>query len=656
MHQRPRSSARLAWATVLAAPSVSSPAFAQCETGALPAPPPSSGDQIGTGVALSGDWACVTAALANGNTGRAWVFQRSGGAWGMPAAITPIDLQPGDFFGICAAMDGEALAVGANWHDTGTHFLNDEGAVYMYRRSGGAWMLEDKLLSNANGMNFSQEFGTSVDIDGDVLVVGATKDDQITVAGAVYVFRYVGGAWTLEDRLVPSGLAQGALLGMDVAVDGDVIVASTRNDPTNALTNSGVIYVWRNVGGIWQEQGELRGSEASDGDRFGHALDLADDRILAGAYLNPLPPPSTMIAGAVYAFDFIGSAWSQTDMFRTPIALSNGSDGIGRSIDIEGDLALVGAQTASSPVVPFATGFGLLYRHDGQNWEHQGTLAPLAGPLALAGASVDLDGDQAILGAPGESTIASFGGAAFSFGTDTADTPFGVDPSASTIEFTFTIPGFGTVTETVDASGFFDTVISGDCVDPTQIQVLDFRLATVDPQVTVTLGPFSVTATDVAVVMSRGPGGPGSPAMLGPAGAFTQTVDVEWRGTVEYDVLGLNGTYDLSTEPPEPLDVVGVLTSGGASHLSVDIDIDDVIDIGLGALNPTMGALGDVEAPEIGACYPDCDGNGSLDIFDFLCFQDAFVQMDPYADCDGTGAFDIFDFLCFQDAFVVGCP
>jgi hypothetical protein len=59
------------------------------------------------------------------------------------------------------------------------------------------------------------------------------------------------------------------------------------------------------------------------------------------------------------------------------------------------------------------------------------------------------------------------------------------------------------------------------------------------------------------------------------------------------------------------------------------------------------------EAP---GCYPDCDGNNTLDVFDFLCFQDAFVAMDPYADCDGNSTFDVFDFLCFQDAFVVGCP
>jgi hypothetical protein len=54
-------------------------------------------------------------------------------------------------------------------------------------------------------------------------------------------------------------------------------------------------------------------------------------------------------------------------------------------------------------------------------------------------------------------------------------------------------------------------------------------------------------------------------------------------------------------------------------------------------------------------CYPDCDGSGTLDVFDFLCFQDLFVAGDPSADCDGSGNLDVFDFLCFQDAFVAGC-
>jgi len=74
------------------------------------------------------------------------------------------------------------------------------------------------------------------------------------------------------------------------------------------------------------------------------------------------------------------------------------------------------------------------------------------------------------------------------------------------------------------------------------------------------------------------------------------------------------------------------------------------------------GAVGEIfDADDLSyapdeSCYPDCTGEGTLDIFDFLCFQDAFVQMAPYADCTGEGTYDIFDFLCFQDAFVTGCP
>ncbi len=59
-------------------------------------------------------------------------------------------------------------------------------------------------------------------------------------------------------------------------------------------------------------------------------------------------------------------------------------------------------------------------------------------------------------------------------------------------------------------------------------------------------------------------------------------------------------------------------------------------------------------------CYADCDLNGALDIFDFLCFGNAFATNDPYAcDCDtatGPNTCDIFDFLCFGNAFSVGCP
>ena len=55
-------------------------------------------------------------------------------------------------------------------------------------------------------------------------------------------------------------------------------------------------------------------------------------------------------------------------------------------------------------------------------------------------------------------------------------------------------------------------------------------------------------------------------------------------------------------------------------------------------------------------CYPDCDESGALDIFDFLCFQNAFASGAEDADCDGSGTLDFFDLLCFQNLFVGECP
>ncbi|OAB63265.1 hypothetical protein AY599_20820 [Leptolyngbya valderiana BDU 20041] len=55
------------------------------------------------------------------------------------------------------------------------------------------------------------------------------------------------------------------------------------------------------------------------------------------------------------------------------------------------------------------------------------------------------------------------------------------------------------------------------------------------------------------------------------------------------------------------------------------------------------------------ACRADCDGNGELNIFDFLCFQNLFASGDLAADFDGDGRLTIFDFLEFQNAFDIGC-
>ncbi|MCA9278609.1 MAG: hypothetical protein R3B58_03430 [Phycisphaerales bacterium] len=56
------------------------------------------------------------------------------------------------------------------------------------------------------------------------------------------------------------------------------------------------------------------------------------------------------------------------------------------------------------------------------------------------------------------------------------------------------------------------------------------------------------------------------------------------------------------------------------------------------------------------ACYPDCDNTGTLNIFDYICFGNAYTSGEQYADCNGDGQFNVFDYICFGNAYAAGCP
>ena len=71
-------------------------------------------------------------------------------------------------------------------------------------------------------------------------------------------------------------------------------------------------------------------------------------------------------------------------------------------------------------------------------------------------------------------------------------------------------------------------------------------------------------------------------------------------------------------------------------------------------LSPILGYAPRLELTVIRYDDADLNGDGVLNIFDFLAFQNAFDAGDPLADFDGNCTLDIFDFLAFQNAFDAG--
>jgi probable HAF family extracellular repeat protein len=108
--------------------------------------------------------------------------------------------------------------------------------------------------------------------------------------------------------------------------------------------------------------------------------------------------------------------------------------------------------------------------------------------------------------------------------------------------------------------------------------------------------------------------------------------------------------YDLN-DLVDPID--GVLYLDDAVSITEDGRI-----LAQGMVDDTPGFMKKaivVLTPE-GGCPADINGDGELNILDFVEFQNLFVAGDPAADCDASGELNILDFVCFQGLFQAGCP
>ena len=202
----------------------------------------------GGGVAVSADTVVIGARKAdntiNGttttNSGKVYIYGRNDAgtpsdlgddSWFIKQELVPEDLSDGDYFGHAVAMDGDKLVVGA-FHPTEICCPNTElgdgfGVAYVYRRivteNSDSWELEQKLTPGSDGGQ-NDRFGWSVDIEGDIIAIGARSydDNGLVDRGAVYVFRFDGNQWQDPQRLV--GSADGDNFGYDVDVaEGQIV-------------------------------------------------------------------------------------------------------------------------------------------------------------------------------------------------------------------------------------------------------------------------------------------------------------------------------------------------------------------------------------------------------------------------------------------------
>ena len=146
--------------------------------------------------------------------------------------MTALDGAANDQFGYSVAISGETIIVGASLDDVGANA--DQGSAYIFVRTGTNWTQQAQL--NGAGGGAGDSFGYSVGIDGDTAIIGAAFDDFGVNAdqGSAYIFERSGTTWTQKQQLIDSSGAAGDKFGGSVAVSGDKVIVGAPFSDTSA--------------------------------------------------------------------------------------------------------------------------------------------------------------------------------------------------------------------------------------------------------------------------------------------------------------------------------------------------------------------------------------------------------------------------------------
>jgi len=368
-----------------------------------------------------------------------------------------------DFFGAPVAVSGDTVVVGTPYEDSNATGVNGDqnnnlapssGAVYVFVRSGTTWSQQAYL--KASNAQADDDFGTSVAISGDTVVVGAQGEDSAATgvdgdqgdnfstganSGAAYVFTRNGTTWSQQAYLKASNTGISDSFGRSVAVSGDTIVVGADGEDSaatgvdgsqgdNSAIDSGAAYVFTRNSGNWSQQAYLKASNTGAADRFGNSIALSGDTIVVGACNEDSNATgvdgdqndnSKTYSGAAYVFARRGGTWSQQAYLKA--SNTDAEDFFGWSVSVSGDLFVVGAYLEDSNATGvngdqgnnFATNSGAAYAFtlNGDTWSQQAYLkASNTDGGDSFGQSVAVSGNTVVVGAIGEENTA---GAAYVF-------------------------------------------------------------------------------------------------------------------------------------------------------------------------------------------------------------------------------------------------
>ncbi len=258
------------------------------------AAPATQNASLGSGVAIDGN-VIAAAAPAEGSSpgvggyGAVYLFDRTGDpVRNQKARLLAADGAAGDGLGEgnSLAIQGDLVVAGSKTKPASGVGVVNRGAAYTFdATTTGNGTSTDKLLAS-DGTALDQ-FGFSVDIDGETIVVGANRDSFLgrNYVGSAYTFASTG-EHEQTGKLVTSDGISGDRVGWDVAVGGaEIAVAADLDDhATSTTTDEGSVYLFERSSPLGErsEKSRITHPLPERSDYFGSAVDMDGTTLIVG--------------------------------------------------------------------------------------------------------------------------------------------------------------------------------------------------------------------------------------------------------------------------------------------------------------------------------------------------------------------------------------
>ncbi len=372
---------------------------------------------FGNAVAIDGDYAVVGSNGYNANQGCAYVLYNDGTKWDTVAFLTASDGELSDKFGYSVGISGDYVVIGANADDdNGT----SSGSAYIFEKPAGGWYntTETAKLTPSDGAQ-ADNFGMSVSISGDYVLVGAPfDDDDGSSSGSAYIFEKPASGWTNINetaKLTASDAAEGDRFGFSISISADNIIIGAYENNNNG-TATGSAYIFEKPASGWvdtTETAKLTPSDGSGGDYFGYSVSISGNDVVIGAYGEDDNGSSS---GSAYIFEMPVSGW--IDINETAkLTASDGAqmDYFGFSVNISGDQLIIGAKFDDDNDI--SSGAAYIYEKPASGWSSITETAKLTASDGTKsdglGAAVAISDKYAIVGAIGDDDQGNDGGAVY---------------------------------------------------------------------------------------------------------------------------------------------------------------------------------------------------------------------------------------------------